>query len=328
MPQPNFFLVGAPKAGTTSLYHALRQHPQIFMSPIKEPCHFSLEVRPENFTPALRQRAMRMEKETLRYLLGPMDTPRSGGIVREWDDYVKLFAGVRGEPAIGEASVGYLVSPHAADAIARGIPQAKILMVLRAPSDRAFSQYQHCVSDGLVRSSFHDYVRACLRHADEGLGIHRPFLEMGFYAEQVQRFLDRFPRSQIGIWIYEETLLHPRQFLQQVFRFLDVDDDFEPDISMRHHEPRIPRLTTAAKALHWARTTRLCREFMPAQIRAAIRDMVYRPRCTTRMSREDNALMMNFYRADIHRLEGILGRDLGLWLEHGGGRRSWGGTMQ
>ena len=63
MPEPNFFIVGAPKAGTTSLYHYLDQHPDIYMSPIKEPCYFSLEARPENFVPRLQAKATKLEKE-------------------------------------------------------------------------------------------------------------------------------------------------------------------------------------------------------------------------------------------------------------------------
>ena len=70
MRTPNFFLVGAPKAGTTPLAHYLDQHPDIYMSPIKEPCHFSLEARPENFEPALRAHGEKMERMSRRYVRG------------------------------------------------------------------------------------------------------------------------------------------------------------------------------------------------------------------------------------------------------------------
>ena len=60
--EPNFFIVGAPKAGTTSLYHYLDQHPDIYMSPIKEPCFFSSEIRPENFEAHLRPRTLQLEE--------------------------------------------------------------------------------------------------------------------------------------------------------------------------------------------------------------------------------------------------------------------------
>ncbi len=314
MREPNFFIVGAPKAGSTSLYHALDQHPDVYMSPIKEPCYFCMEVRPENFAPGQRERAYRIVAETHDYLHGPMDEKRSGGIVCDWQDYLRLFAAATTQCAVGEASVNSLVSKSAAMAIAARIPHARIIMVLRSPADRTFSHYLHCVSDGFVTVPFRDHVRACLRHSGEGLGLHEPFLEMGFYAAQVQRYLDHFPRRQIGIWIYEETRTCPQEFLRQVFRFLDVDDTFVPDTATRYHEPRIPRIKTSGRPLKWARMTEFSRQILPAPIRVALRNAVYRPPGSVTMNLEDRALMLDFYRSDIHKLEGILGRDLGAWL--------------
>src|SRR6202012_2675308 len=96
---PNFFLAGAPKAGTTALYHYLAQHPDIYMSPVKEPNFFAEELRFENFSDHFRKLA-----ETRAPARGP---------VPEWADYVKLFEGVNAETAIGEASVSYFWSKNA-----------------------------------------------------------------------------------------------------------------------------------------------------------------------------------------------------------------------
>lgn len=312
--EPNFFLVGAPKAGSTSLYHHLRQHPDIYMSPIKEPCYFSFEVSPENFVPSQRARVARSIQEAREYLRGPMDKPIASGIVREWDLYLRLFEAAGAQRAVGEATVGYMVSPHAAGAIADRIPHAKILMVLRSPIDRAFSQYLHILAEGAVTSGFQQYVRACLRHSGEGFGIHEPFVEMGFYAAQVQRYIDHFPRNQIRIWIYEEHLAQPRELLRQIFRFLDVDEEFQPDTSTRYHQPRIPKMAGASRALQWARTTSFSRNVLPAQIRRAVRDVFYRSPGAVAMSAADRTLMREFYAGDVHKLESILNRDLSGWL--------------
>ena len=80
---PNFFIVGAPKAGTTSLYHYLDQHPQIYMSPIKEPNYFATETRQENFDPALRCEIARETRGLREFLSGPMRERRIGGIVED-----------------------------------------------------------------------------------------------------------------------------------------------------------------------------------------------------------------------------------------------------
>jgi hypothetical protein len=314
MREPNFFIVGAPKAGTTSLYHYLDQHPDIYMSPIKEPCCFCFEVRPWNFEESLRDRAVQLQKDVLDYLHGPMDKKRSGGIVCEWEDYLRLFAAATTQRAVGEASVNYLLSKSAPAAIASRLPHARIVMVLRSLADRAFSQYLHYVSDGLVTEPFRDYVRASLRHSGEGLGIHQPFLEMGFYAEQVQRYLTHFPREQIGIWIYEETKERPREFMREVLEFLGVDSTFVPDTSKRYRQPQIPRIITPNKILRRARMWQASRHLVPASIRSIVRRAIYRPVGSVTMGAEDRALMLDFYRSDIRRLEGILNRDLTAWL--------------
>src|SRR5665213_879648 len=97
---PSFFIIGAPKAGTTSLYHYLDQHPEIFMSAIKEPHFFADEIREEHCDPELRRR-MAGENYGLRdFLSGPMREKRFGGIVSDWEDYVRLFANAVNESAL------------------------------------------------------------------------------------------------------------------------------------------------------------------------------------------------------------------------------------
>jgi hypothetical protein len=314
MREPNFFIVGAPKAGTTSLYHYLDQHPDIYMSPIKEPCHFSLEVRPENFEASFRAHAVRMEEDVRKYLDGPMDEKRSGGIVSSWDDYLRLFSGATAQKAIGEASVNYLWSRTAAEGIASRIPQARIIMVLRSPADRAFSQYLHNLSDGHISQSFKDYVRASLRHSGEGLGIHEPFLEMGFYADQVQRYFDRFPREQIGIWFYEETQFRPLEFLREVLEFLDVGRTFVPDTSRRYNEPRIAKAVKSIQMIRRLGVMNSLQRITPTPLKALVRSAVYKPSGSVTITPGDRALMLDFYRNDIRRLEAILNRDLSGWL--------------
>ncbi len=309
-----FFIVGAAKAGTTSLYHYLDQHPDIYMSPMKEPTYFSFEVRPENFeTDRLKQAEMAVEN-AIRYVQGPMNEKRLSGIVCDWEHYQRLFAAATTQRALGEASVAYLWSPSAAREIARRIPHARIIMILRAPAERAFSQYLHAVSDGILAQPFRDYVRACLRDGGEGFGIHRPFLEIGFYADQVQRYLDHFPREQIGIWIYEEAKGRQREFVSEVFEFLGVDREFRPDISRRYLEPHIPRMIKPRNALQQAGIWKLFKRLTPAALKPLIKNAVYRPMGSTTLEAQDKALLLDFYRNDIRRLEGILGRDLGLWL--------------
>jgi hypothetical protein len=232
---PNFFLVGAPKAGTTSLYHYLDQHPQIYMSPIKEPCYFSEEIRPENFADEIRGPSTIDE-----YLAGPMTEKRFGGPVCRWEDYLRLFHRVRGEIAIGEASVVYLWSPTAARNIAAAAPHAKILIVLRDPVERARSQYADMAGRGVIHLSFDELVRAGLDYRGTKLTFEHPFLEFGRYDEQIARYRDCFPAAQIRIERYEAFRDDPLGTIGGVFGFLGVDPGFAPDLRRRHRVSRVP----------------------------------------------------------------------------------------
>ncbi len=249
---PNFFLAGAPKAGTTSLYHYLAQHPQIYMSPIKEPCYFSLEFRPENCGEVLRPDVDRSQRELRRYLSGPMPTRPFGGMIGNWEDYQRLFAGVRGEVAIGEASPGYLWSKTAARHIHSRIPQAKLLFVLRDPADRAFSQYLHVLASGSIKRTFREHIEANLSNRLPLFSVDHPFLEFGIYVEPLRRYFELFPRENICVQLYDDYRAAPCQLFASIFSFLGVDPHFVPDVSQRHLEARVARRPDVARLLEQA----------------------------------------------------------------------------
>ena len=272
---PNFFIVGAPKAGTTSLYHYLDQHPEIYMSPIKEPNYFASEIRAGNFADELQERIRRDFDELQKYLAGPLLEKRFGALGLEWDDYLKLFGSVRDEKAIGEASVCYLWSESAARNISEKIPDAKILMILRDPAERAFSQYMQWVTKGVIHCSFREQVEKSLAKGSGKFELMRPFLEMGEYHVQVKRFLDLFPRENVQILFYEDYRHDPAGMIEDVLRFLNVDRVFRPDMSRRHLTGRVP---------------------------AAMMDA------------GDRAYLARYYREDVEQLAALLDRDLSHWL--------------
>jgi hypothetical protein len=312
---PNFFVAGAPKAGTTSFYHRLDSHPQIYMSPIKEPCYFASELRIENFSEQW-QVELRREKESLReYLRGPMTSKRFGGPVAEWEDYLRLFRNARGETAIGEASVSYLWSQTAARKIASLIPDAKIILVLRNPVDRAFSQYLQAVSSGLVRSSFRERSEAGVNSRSPEFDVLNPFLEFGMYFEQVKRYLDLFPRENILIHIYEEMRGKPEEAMARTFEFLGVRAAEAAGSSARFMEPRVPRMMFLGYALKkigiWQKTGRM----VPDSLLPAVRRAVHRPRASLKIDPEDRAFLQDHYRENILSLESLLQRNLRFWLE-------------
>jgi len=311
---PNFFIVGAPKAGTTSLYHYLDQHPQVYMSPIKEPCYFASEVRPENFSDEMQPQVRRQMDELGEYLQGSMSTKRFGGLVTTWEDYLKLFRNVQGETAIGEASVCYLWSETAPRNIAARIPDARLIMILRDPAERAVSQYWHAVTNGLVRMPFREYLDASLACTDQRFRIVYPCLELGLYYRQVQRCLETFPRERIRIYFYEDYQRDPYAILRDVFLFLGVDPDFSPDTSRRELEPRVPRLIGASYFLKKSGLWRAAKNLLPPSLRRTVKKAVFHPRRSLTLEPEDRAYLVEYYRKDIESLSALLNRDLRSWL--------------
>jgi hypothetical protein len=272
---PNFFLVGAPKSGTTSLYHYLDQHPEIYMSRIKEPHYFSSEIRLENLSPKLRPRAETDARKLRAYLDGPMLEKKFGGPVSEWPDYLKLFRGAEGHKAIGEASVCYLWSESAATNIRSRIPDARIIGVLRNPVETAFSMYSQTFRGGALTCTFREAIEMGLTQRGGPIDLMHPFLDLGLYSEQVRRFLLNFPRERVRIYWYDDYQSDPGSTLADIFRFLEVAADFQPDMSKRYLESGTVDLP---------------------------------------MEPADRAFLTDFYREDIRKLVELLGRDLSGWL--------------
>jgi hypothetical protein len=313
--QPNFFIVGAPKAGTTSLYSYLDQHPQIYMSPIKEPSYFASELWPENFHPRFQPRMLRELEDVRKYLEGPMTQQRFGGPVTDWESYLRLFRGAHEGQAIGEASVSYLWSASAAVNISTRIPGAKIVMILRDPAERAYSQYLQAVSEGLVHRSFGEQIRLSMNSRAGQFDVLNPLLEYGVYSEQVQRYARLFPAENIKIYLYEDYRRHPKNTLADLFRFLSVDPGFQPDMAGRRMEPNVPQLVTAAYFLKRYGLWRQVKRWSPRFLHGSLRAAALRKRSSLALKVEDRRELRQYYREDTLRLAGLLGRDLGAWLE-------------
>ena len=312
---PNFFIVGAPKAGTTSLYAYLAQHPRIYLSPLKETYYFSSEFRLENFSEEVRPRLRRDARALDEYLQGEVREMRFGGLVSRWEDYLKLFRHGSDEIAIGEATPLYLWSQSAPGNIAALIPHARIVISLRNPVDRAYSHYLHMVSAGAVRRSFREQIEASLHVADQRkIGPAWPFLEYGRYHEQISRYLSVFPRSQLHISLFEELQETPDLLISRLFGFLGVDPTFRVDLAHRHNEPNIHKMAAATYFLKKWRVWEPLRQLAPASVRSRLRSLLRRPHASLAMRPADRALLVDYYRDEVLKLSALIDRDLSGWL--------------
>lgn len=292
MVMPNFIIIGAAKAGTTSLYSYLKQHPQIYMSPIKEPRFFALEG------------------DTLSFQ-GP-----SQGInytsVTTIDAYQELFQGVTNEIAIGEASTLYLHSKKALQRIKHYIPEAKIIAILRDPVDRAYSSYLHLVRDGYENLSFQQAL------LEENSRIHQKwqplwyYTQRGFYYDALNEYLKSFDSTQIKIYIYNEFAEDSSAIVKDIFNFLDVDYSFQPDMS-RENISGIPKSKILNKL--FARDNLLksiVKPFLPSFIRHKVKEsnLAAKPNIPF----EAEQYLRRLYQNDILKLQDLIQRDLSTWL--------------
>jgi hypothetical protein len=304
---PNFFIIGAPKAGTTSLYHYLDQHPQIYMCPVKEPCHFASEVTPENFSPQYRKIYLAAAARD-----ATAGEKRFSGYVPEWADYLSLFASAMDETAIGEASVCYLWSPSAAKNIASRLPNARIVALLRHPIERAWSQYLHGVANGYISKSFRQQIENCLRSRADEFTPAYPFLEFGLYSGQIRTYFDLFPRQNVKVCLYQDGLT---AILPELFRFLNVDPDFQINFGTRHLDSANAATPTAVyRSLSKSGLWQPLRRLVPPRARAALRRLAFRKHTVPPMQEMDRRFLCNYYREDVLSLSKVLDRDLSSWL--------------
>ena len=220
---PNFIVLGAAKAGTTALYHYLRQHPQIYMTPLKETNYFALCDQELNFRGP-----------------GDGDYVNCLSITRE-EAYRAQFEGVGDEPAVGEASPLYLYHAGAARRIHEAVPEARLLAILRNPVDRAYSAFLHLVRDG--RETTRDFEVA-LSHEEARIQDNWEhiwhYISMGRYYEQVKRYYDLFAPEKIKIFLYRDLRTDPHSVLRDTYRFLGVDEEFQADTATRYNEASLP----------------------------------------------------------------------------------------
>lgn len=293
---PNFLIIGAGKAGTTSVYHYLRQHPEVFVSPIKEPAFFVWEGQSQDLIPAWRMP------------------------VRSLAAYAALFDGVRHEKAIGEASPTYLVDPRAAARIRHRLPQARLIAILRDPVERAFSSYCMHLRDGRERRSFEQAV------ADELLDWpcrsriqpHRSYLWYGLYAHHLGPYLTLFERSQLKICLFDDLAADPPGFMRQLFRFLEVDDGFVPRTAVRYNASGLPQHRLLGPLLNKSALTRTLRRLLPEPLRrrGALIQEILRSRQMIKppVPPELRRRLVALYRSDILALQDLIDRDLARWL--------------
>lgn len=296
---PNFFIVGAPRAGTTSLYIYLKGHPDIYLPRVKEP-HFFEEVDTD----------------------GEVDTTdvRQLKRFRQEGNYLELFQSAGTEQVVGEASVGYLRDKHAPERIHEKIPDAKIIMILRNPIERAYSDYVRMFQRGLERESFYEALKRDYARPRKVLGQARLYVESGLYYEAVKRYLDTFGSERVRVYLYEDLVSDTAGVVKDVCAFLQLPfydgRFFNPDrIYNTSGKPR----SAIIRILWPTRPIRGLEQWLlqigtPPVMRLLIRRLLEKGNSEATIDPKANEFLLSLYRDDIVMLQSLIVRDLSHWL--------------
>ncbi len=305
MTMPNFLVIGAGKSGTTALYYYLKQHPQIYMSPMKEPKFFAYEGQKLDFR-------------------GPSGTKVSQTSITDIEAYRALFQAVSNEIAIGEVSPEYLYNPRAPERIRHHIPNAKLIAILRNPVDRAYAGYLMQVREG--RESYTDFAQALeaeeTRIRDNWTFGH--YASGGFYYTQLKRYFDLFNQNQIKVYLNEDLNTNAPGLLKDIFQFLEVDNAFLPDLSVRYNVSGAPKnkllhaLVVGINPIKPALKT-----LLPKGLETILNERYNNLRARyfqynlvkPQLSPEVRQQLIQTYREDILKLQDLIERDLSKWLE-------------
>ncbi|MCC6385037.1 MAG: sulfotransferase [Bacteroidia bacterium] len=313
---PNFLVIGAAKCGTTSLYHYLKTHPEVYMSPIKEPNFFSTDINPDNFSQQYKDIERRKRLNLTEYVSGDMKREIWGYFVKKREHYTALFKNVKGERAIGEISNSYLFSKEAASNISRTLPNVKLIAILRNPVTRMYSHYMANLRDGKTYKSFREEVEFDFNQKCKGWYINHAYVEMGLYYDQVKRFLTTFPSHQIRIYLHDDFQQNPSMVLTDICRFLGIDESFGFNTSERYNEARVPK---NKKFLYWLSSTGIKKNtfrILPERIKPGIKKFFFKAEIELKIEESDRQFAYQFYESEIPQLEKLIGRDLTHWKLH------------
>lgn len=293
---PNFLGLGAAKAATVSARRYLQQHPDVFVA-AGEPRFFSFEGQDLDPEHVVHQ-----------------------ATITDRESYHRLFDEHAGEKAIGEVSPSYLFNPRAPENIKKHIPDAKMFAILRDPSERAYSHFVHMAqNDFEVTTDFAEALREPVVQVGKWKR-DRMYLPFGFYHEQLSRYFELFPPEQIKIFLYEEVIRDNKAMMRELYRFVGVDDTFEPDTSLRYNPSGIPKsrfIEQFTSKPHPVKT--FVRAFLPGPARRALhrtKMKIQRKNLEKgKLSPEMRQHLIGIYREDILKLQDLIGRDLSTWLK-------------
>lgn len=290
---PDFFVIGAYRSGTTSLYRSLRQHPDVFLPLEKEPNFYAVDGNPDA-SPVLLSRSL---------------TTRA--------DYDRYYAPASATQKRGDISPEYLRNPAAPPRIRADHPDAPLVAILRNPVERAWSDFLLHRRDG---NEPYDNLAAALAEQDERRAgdDHRAghYIDSGMYHEQLRRYLSIFDREQLLVVLYDDLVADRDTVIGSIFDHVGVEPTFRPADEAAINASGVPTNRVTALAL---RSRSKLRPYVNRSVIERVRPMwdrvLSRNLSRPLLADDDRKLLVDIYRDDVTALGALLDRDLSHWLE-------------
>jgi hypothetical protein len=316
---PNCIVIGAPRSGTTSAYEYLNAHPEVYMSPVKEPDFFANPILTSARQPAGAD-------------------GRDGGteaaeteVQAALAQYEKLFEGAGRAKIRGEASAVYMGDPMAAEHLRHYVPDAKMIAILRDPSERLHSHYMHAMR---IRADFgaqedeqqkrtrlyEEIIDRALRDGWAGPPTtdEEVWLNAGFYYRHLTRFRTLFPESQMIVFRFEEFTTDTRAVMSKVYRFLEIDESFTLPTTEAFNATTVPRNEEVFRFFTTRNPLfRFAKAMSPSWIRGAALRTRNKVLSASKppLEVERRRKLISIYREDIVKLQDLLGWDLSSWMK-------------
>jgi hypothetical protein len=295
---PNFLIIGAPKSGTTSLFYYLGQHPDIYFPARKELHYFSY--------PYLKESSK-----------GPGDVDTLSNLCKNTEEYEAYYDEVKKESAVGEISPSYLHYYNVADIIKSKLGLVKIVVVLRNPVEKAYSQYMHMVRDQRETMGFYDALLAENERKEKGWGGIWSYSGSSLYADGIEKYHSVFGKDNVKIILFEDMVDNTNTVVSELFSYLDVDSAIKSKTSTIYNRSGNSRSRMVSNFfLKPNGIKKIIKTIIPERIRGSIRLTLLDLNIEKKelMDLKSKKYLIEFFRQDVARLEDILGKKLN-WLE-------------
>lgn len=247
--------------------------------------------------------------------------------IESLEQYRRLFEGAARQRALGESSVNYLYSKDAPRLIRNHIPDVRLIAILRNPVDRAYSRFLHSRRDGLEPIS--DFAKALAAEDQRIADGYAPvwhYRNRGYYHKQLQHYFRLFDRERIHVMLYDDFSRAPLAQIEALFRFLEVDPAFIPDMSQHLNVSGKPRIEARSwlldDLLNTSNPFKACaKRVLPHSALRLVRSLILRCNSKHTVSPSPGPLppdmrrqLQEGFRSDILKLQDLIDRDLSEWL--------------